>query len=301
MIDAVEFRNFRALRNVDLELGPLTVLVGPNGCGKTSVLEGLEGDEQSLAFHRQDLTFGEKAARVSVRQHHELLNRRRHGSSGGAWWKGRATRHAWRPAKIRDERMASRQETLDRTGSNLAGVINSMSSRARAELSRQFAELVPSFVDVGAVPGQNEGRIRLAFYDRWSDTELHPDQVSDGSLLALALVTLAHQPERPDLVGIEEPENGLHPYLIRKIMEIIVSLTQGDAPLQIILTTHSPVVLDCVPAESVRFMRRNDDGDVIVETAPTGTDDWATYLQTFDDRLGDAWLSGGLGGVSGLR
>ena len=41
-------------------------------------------------------------------------------------------------------------------------------------------------------------------------------------------------------------------------------------------------------------------GNIVVETAPTGTDDWASYLEAFDDSLGDAWLSGGLGGVSGV-
>jgi len=41
MIEKVEFRNFKALRDVSLELERLTVLVGPNASGKTSVLEGL--------------------------------------------------------------------------------------------------------------------------------------------------------------------------------------------------------------------------------------------------------------------
>jgi len=41
MIERVEFRNFKALRDVSLELERLTVLVGPNASGKTSVLEGL--------------------------------------------------------------------------------------------------------------------------------------------------------------------------------------------------------------------------------------------------------------------
>src|SRR5262249_37640541 len=41
MIHAVRFRNFKALRDVELELDRFTVLVGPNASGKTSVLEGL--------------------------------------------------------------------------------------------------------------------------------------------------------------------------------------------------------------------------------------------------------------------
>jgi energy-coupling factor transporter ATP-binding protein EcfA2 len=41
MIDRVQFRNFKALRDVSLDLERLTVLVGPNASGKTSILEGL--------------------------------------------------------------------------------------------------------------------------------------------------------------------------------------------------------------------------------------------------------------------
>jgi hypothetical protein len=42
MIEMVQFRNFQGLRNVDVKLGRLTVCAGPNACGKTSVLRGLE-------------------------------------------------------------------------------------------------------------------------------------------------------------------------------------------------------------------------------------------------------------------
>ncbi len=41
MIRRVEFRNFKGLREVDLDLERFTVLVGPNASGKTSVLEGI--------------------------------------------------------------------------------------------------------------------------------------------------------------------------------------------------------------------------------------------------------------------
>jgi hypothetical protein len=41
MIDRVTFRNFKALRHASIDLERLTVLVGPNASGKTSVLEGL--------------------------------------------------------------------------------------------------------------------------------------------------------------------------------------------------------------------------------------------------------------------
>src|SRR5262249_49743512 len=43
MIELIEFTNFKALRKTTLPLGPFTLLLGPNGSGKTSVLQALEG------------------------------------------------------------------------------------------------------------------------------------------------------------------------------------------------------------------------------------------------------------------
>src|SRR5689334_12185939 len=41
MIDRVQFENFKSLKSVRLDLSPLTVLVGPNGCGKSTVLQAI--------------------------------------------------------------------------------------------------------------------------------------------------------------------------------------------------------------------------------------------------------------------
>ena len=66
MIDRVHFEKFKSLDDVTIELGRLTALVGPNGCGKSSVLQGIHllsqtgipGKEETAERHRFGSTFG---------------------------------------------------------------------------------------------------------------------------------------------------------------------------------------------------------------------------------------------------
>ena len=76
-------------------------------------------------------------------------------------------------------------------------------------------------------------------------------------------------------------------------MQDQIALSEGA---QFLLSTHSPPV----DARCVGFLSRSpSDGSVTITEAPAEREEWACYLEAFDDRLGDAWLSGGLGGVGG--
>ncbi len=125
--------------------------------------------------------------------------------------------------------------------------------------------------------------------------------LSHGTLIALAILTLAYLPEPPKIVGIEEPDRGIHPRLLREVRDALYRLSypkdhgESREPVQVIATTHSPYFLDLfrdhpeeiVIAERVgeeaKFQRLSDrpDVDEILGDAP----------------LGEVWYSGILGGV----
>jgi len=50
------------------------------------------------------------------------------------------------------------------------------------------------------------------------------------------------QPDMPDIITIEEIENGIHPSRLRLMVELLKSQSGGAGP-QVFATTHSPVVL----------------------------------------------------------
>jgi predicted ATPase len=81
--------------------------------------------------------------------------------------------------------------------------------------------------------------------------------LSEGTLRLLGLLALAGAKEPPALVGFEEPENGIHPRRIQLIAELLrtrASLGQT----QYIVTTHSPLLTDLMPTESLFVARRSN-------------------------------------------
>lgn len=64
---------------------------------------------------------------------------------------------------------------------------------------------------------------------------------SDGTLRLLAYYTLLGLPELPPLIAIEEPERSLHPGALTDIASILEQLSERT---QVIITTHSPQLLD---------------------------------------------------------
>jgi len=88
---------------------------------------------------------------------------------------------------------------------------------------------------------------------------------SVGVKLLLFVVSLVHHPSPPRIVLLEEPENGVHPRRLGEIMSLLHEVTQGkygDHPAQVILTTHSPYLLDHVDLETdqVLVFSRERDG-----------------------------------------
>ncbi|MCL5884275.1 MAG: AAA family ATPase, partial [Deltaproteobacteria bacterium] len=80
---------------------------------------------------------------------------------------------------------------------------------------------------------------------------------SDGTLKMLAYLTLLYDPEPPQLIGIEEPENQLHPRLLPELAE---ECREASGASQLMVTTHSPYFVDGVRPEELRVLYRTVDG-----------------------------------------
>ncbi len=84
--------------------------------------------------------------------------------------------------------------------------------------------------------------------------------VSDGTLRVLGLLTLLNDPKHRGLVCFEEPENGIHPgrlkELVSRLRDLVtnpVSKDPGRQTSQVLVNSHSPVVLSCLKETEMLF------------------------------------------------
>jgi predicted ATPase len=120
---------------------------------------------------------------------------------------------------------------------------------------------------------------------------------SAGVRLMLFFITLAYHPQPPKLILFEEPENGVHPKRLADITRLFREITEGKhgEPAQIVLTTHSPYMLDNLdPArDQVLVFSRRDDGSRTAQA--TDAERLKAFLDEF--MLGEVWFNQGEEGL----
>ena len=102
----------------------------------------------------------------------------------------------------------------------------------------------------------------------------------------VALLTVLYEPNASGLLGIEEPDNELHPRLLRRLSEELVKATQDR---QLLVVTHSPPMLDALEPEQVWIVYRAADGYTQVKRA-----DMVRGIRTMVEEgspLGSLWQS----------
>jgi len=134
------------------------------------------------------------------------------------------------------------------------------------------------------------GRMLLRWRERESDRIFNSGQAADGMLRIFALVALLEQPERdlPDVLLLDEPELGLHPYAIEVISGIIRSVSSH---VQVILATQSVSLIDRFSPEDVVVVERSGRGSRFQRLSGNDLTDW---LEQYT--LSELWEKNVIGG-----
>ena len=99
-----------------------------------------------------------------------------------------------------------------------------------------------------------------------SGVHVRPEYASDGLLLFLAYEFIAKTAPPQALLSFEEPEQGLHPAAMQRLVTLLRELaTAGeDRSAQVIATTHSPILLDFLEPTEIQVVTRGDDDETRV-------------------------------------
>jgi len=336
MIKSVQFQNFKVLRNTTLPLGRFTLMVGANGSGKSTALQAFQEIlNTSASNYRLYLSLGVPPAENTFV--HIILN-------WGGPHEGAVTEARWALQSIYDlintrpeGTVSSQENTLIRQklkrirvysliantiasstqlqpdielrhdGAFLAGVLDRLRDREPERFEALNDELhrwLPEF-DRILFETPSKGNRALLLRTTKGRHSVKATDLSQGTLLALAILTIAYLPDPPSIVCFEEPDRGIHPRLLRDVRDALYRLSNPESfqekrePVQVVATTHSPYFLDLFkdhPEEIViahksgleaRFERLSERSDIaeILGEAP----------------LGEVWYSGILGGVPSER
>ncbi len=331
MIASVAFRNFKALRSTSLTLLPFNLVIGPNGSGKTSLIQSILRLRSlaKLPLHEagQDAERRPEGAEITFRfmAPHDGLEASLGcvsdsvcdllqviplptGEGVDDWAGLRARLLTMRSYFFDHEALAAPAAAkpaveLTPSGGNLAAVLAARRANHPEEFARMATELVrmlPEYDEVDLVTRPDsliELRLRLAEGNQWIAAE----DLSQGTLYVLGMLSLCFDPAPPAIVCIEEVDRGVHPRLLREIRDLLYRLsypaeTGGQrAPVQVLATTHSPYLLDLFrdfPEEVVITEKHGAAARFVRLSEREGLKDLLG-----SGSLGDLWFSGIIGGV----
>jgi len=158
------------------------------------------------------------------------------------------------PSKARSFGVPTPRPELELQGANLPAVVDLLKrrrGRAWSEILSVMRALMPSLKDI-SVDYTSNRTLELLFSEDGFGRPWNVAEISDGTVQALALLVALFD-DRSSALVIDELENSLHPWIIRRLIDACKVAAEQK---QIILTSHSPIVIDEMPPEAVYVLWR---------------------------------------------
>ncbi|MBI4712998.1 MAG: AAA family ATPase [Planctomycetes bacterium] len=201
-----------------------------------------------------------------------------------------ATRTIRKPVEI------IKQLRINEDGSNIAAVLHIIRSEhyeAFKEIAENLKSVVPELdelrteISEGAV-----GHTYIAIKEKSGNISIPAWNMSAGTLQLIGLLVILLNPSPPPLICIEEPEGHLHPGLMQEFAHII---RRASEKTQVIVSTHSPFLLNYLKPEDVLIVTKKDGATNVKEMAKT--DGLKEALKVLG--LGEVWFGNSdLGGAT---
>jgi predicted ATPase len=304
MIRQVTIKNFKCLRDVSVTLERFTVFVGANGSGKTSFLQALDllcrtfraqAGQPEVEFQSQR-SYGTTDAvelsclsgevhfryRTSSQQQQQPIHQhgQRWGGEGAACakngssldWKqwqqqqGMLPNPVWLrldPNALRTSGAGNPSDPriMNPNGQGLHSATASMALEDPdlwLKLQDDLRRIISAIRRLRHTP-QNE-----LLFDTINGKGLKAQQVSEGTLLTLGLLTAIHG-NKPGVLLLDDLDRALHPKAQREMIDFLRGVQTTNPEIQIVGATHSPYMLGRMEPSEVQVTYLRDDGSTVCE------------------------------------
>jgi predicted ATPase len=274
VIASIAFRNFKALRNTHVALAPFNLVIGPNGSGKTSLIEAIlrlrtlsrlplsNQSESAQIVGAPEIEFAiasdgsQSVIRLGCVSEAVCDTLRIAPADLGRWPRVREELRTIRGYVLNHQVMSAPGKRgegaeLNSNGGNLASVLVDLRERAPdafSALTEEMLRIMPEFQSLELIERVDDG---VEFALRLAENESVPAaELSEGTLYLTAILALAFDPDPPYVLCIEEVDRGIHPRTLREVRDALYRLSYPKAygsdrrPVQIITTSHSPYFID---------------------------------------------------------
>ncbi|MHA1721082.1 MAG: AAA family ATPase [Promethearchaeota archaeon] len=193
-------------------------------------------------------------------------------------------------SKIRNAVLPTSEKRLVADGRNLAQILNTLRMNFRSNyqtILKKLNDVNQNYSDVNFnLVGTN---IELVLEEKKLNKVIHVSNISDGTLHFLCLLSIFYNPNRGQLVCIDEPETGLHPDMMLQITNAIQVFSEET---QFIIATHSENILNAFNLENILVFEKNDKNETIINRF--SDKDFKGWYDKFS--IGQMWRQGDLGG-----
>lgn len=193
-------------------------------------------------------------------------------------------------SKIRKSVEFTSDTRLREDGTNLAQLLNIFKNENQMvfeRIEKSFRKINPGFVDLNF---NNFGaRLYMSLREKNMRHSIGMEHLSDGTLRYMLLACILMNPVRGGFIGVDEPEGRLHPDMINSIADM---LKEASKDSQLIIATHSPLLLNLFELEDILVFEKNADNVATVKHV---------YEEDFEDWEGEflpgqMWIHGVIGG-----
>jgi len=191
---------------------------------------------------------------------------------------------------------------VNETGWGLPLVLQRLQGETRPIFERIERHLCSIFPHIRLINIQSERfGTGLAFTTNRSEDLVPASQESDGVLLTTFVLWRLYTGTRNLKVCLEEPENGLHPYLLAERYRLLRGFAHSSEGPQLLTATHSPDFISAIEnpneiVESIRVLEFDSAHGTRVHALQESAE-LETLLRVFQNNLGELWWSGAIGAV----